>query len=352
MSFPNSGASYTLYLVSSVSNTSVATNYGLESPEEFHNGNRSTTKQKNVPVFPIITTTSDVAKTADNRDTMAAGPFWWQPNSLTEQQQSQLLPTKTVLTKTYCGGYCHDCKALASVETPHSFMMHCAMADVDVLNTDGAAAMDEDDGEHPRERYTYEYNTIDRAVHLIRHPLDNMVSRFHSDIARLLAAAGENKTEIGWIQRYTYDSVGFQTYCSDVTDSHDERKDSHIDQQVLRLIEDIPCHMDIFRYVQWHNLAFITTNNNLNVPSHVVHYEDYKSNLEGTLKPLLDFLELPDARMTLNDVDASAPAFTSPSEPSYLDYYTTDQRDRIHTAIMMLASPVTWQYLERYFDQD
>ena len=84
----------------------------------------------------------------------------------------------------------------------------------------------------------------------------------------------------------------------------------------------------------------------------MVHYEDYSKNLEGTLLSLLDFLELPDARASLNmDLGSTDPAVLGvvQPEPSYSDYYTQEQIDRIQTAIMMLASPLTWQSLERYF---
>ena len=328
MSFPNSGASFTLNIVSAASNTTVATNYGWDTPEEELDGN--CLAKTNLPVFPMTLNSS-------NHNPSATGPFWWQPNTMPTRRQP---PPVTVLTKTYCGGYCHDCKPLASVETPHSFMMHCATADAEV----GAGDTEEPDAARTRERYIYDYNDMDRVVHLIRNPLENVVSRYHSDLTRLVA---ENTTE--WMERYTYDSAGFQTF---VPMSPIRVRNARIVMSINKSCDwwkISHATMDIFRYVQWHNLAFITTNNYLNLPSLVVHYEDYNTNLEGTLQSLLDFLELPDARAALNGVAAPTGLGALQAEKSYSDYYTQDQIDRIHTAIMMLASPLTWHSLERYF---
>ena len=109
---------------------------------------------------------------------------------------------------------------------------------------------------------------------------------------------------------------------------------------MLRLIEDIPCHFDLFRYIQWHDLAFIVTDDYLAIPTHVVYYEDYSTNFNGTLQALLDFLDLPNTGAYAEFVQGK----------SYRDYFTHDQIARLRTATMMMASPSTWHAVERYFE--
>ena len=319
MSFPNSGTSYTLSLVASASNTTMATNYGYELVD--------VTKNSNTNSFSDTNTTTNASRTVLPTIPVLAsaqypweGPFWLNPNAKR--------PTRTVLTKTHCGGYCHDCKARGSVETPHSFLIHCAMAEADYFNVHENKRM--------KDNFIYDYNNeVDRAVHLFRDPFDNMVSRYHLGVHKVIK---ENRTDL--IARYTYDAAGFNNFCNDKTYVQQEHSEAHVDQDVLILIEDVPCHMDLFRYIQWHDLAFLVTDNFLTIPTHIVYYEDYSTNFEGTLQALLDFLELP-------NTGAYAPFETG---KSYRDYFTMDQMVRMRTAAMMLASPSTWNAVKRYFD--
>jgi hypothetical protein len=297
MSFPNSGTSFTLDLVAAASNMSMATNYANENSD-------ADSSWSAVPVIP---------------DTQ--GPFWLMP--------WKARPTTVVLTKTHCGGYCHDCKVLGSVETPHSFMFHCARAEVNTVTVEGNTTT------KTLQRNVYDYNEVDRAVHLFRDPLDNMVSRFHLAVNELL----KKESNASLIERYSLDADGFERFCWDITLYHDEHHDSRVDKRALELIRDVPCHYDLFRYIQWHNLAFVTTNDNLNLPTHVMHYEDYGTDFDGTLQSLLEFLDLP-------NTGAKVPFR---SGKSYRSYYSEDQISRMRSATMMLASPLTWHYMERYF---
>ncbi|KAI2505624.1 sulfotransferase domain-containing protein [Fragilaria crotonensis] len=309
MSFPNSGTSYTMSLVSAASNMSMATNYGWESVPD----NRSTTHYNYTePVTPRVPV---LASAQSSRE----GPFWLQP--------LEKRPHSVVLTKTHCGGYCHGCRPYKSVETPYSFMMHCAMSEADYFNISENKVMSD--------HFIYEYSEVDRAVHLFRDPFDNMVSRYHLGVHKVTKL---NRTDL--MARYTYDAAGYNNFCSDNTYVQQEHTEYHVDQDVLRLIEDIPCHFDLFRYIQWHDLAFIVTDDYLGVPTHVIYYEDYSTNFNGTLQALLDFLDLPNTGAYADFVKGK----------SYRDYFTHDQIARLRTAAMMMASPSTWHAIERYFE--
>jgi hypothetical protein len=285
MSFPDSGSEIILGMVSDASNTRTATNYIQVQNES---------------------TISVYAK--------EKGPFW--------MSSAKPFPTQTILTQTFCGGYCHTCKPLQSLETPHSFMMHCATTEV--TNSTGPSII---------RRETYNYNLVDRAVHLIRNPFDIIVSRYFTDRDDMITKNATLKS------LYTPDIAGFKAFCSDITKDRDENRDSHVDPEALRIIKDIPCHFDLFRIIQWHNAAIITTKTFLYLPAHVLYFEEFSK--ENTLTSLLKFLDLPKLR------SSNAPKLDGSRSHNY--YFTQDQIERMSNAAMVLASPQSWALLERYF---
>ena len=290
---------------------SMASNYGWELEVKSNTTNSTSANGTTVltPAIPVLASAQSARE----------GPFWLEPFGKR--------PHSVVLTKTHCGGYCHDCRPYKSVETPYSFLMHCAMAEAEYFNINENRVMSD--------HFIYEYSEVDRAVHLFRDPFDNMVSRYHLGVHKVTK---QNRTDL--IARYTYDAAGYNNFCSDKTYVQQEHSEYHVDQDVLRLIEDVPCHFDLFRYIQWHDLAFIITDDYLTIPAHVIHYEDYSSDFNGTLQALLDFLELPNTGAYAEFVAGK----------SYRDYFTHDQIARMRTATMMLAFPPTWHAVERYFD--
>ena len=280
MSFPNSGTSYTMELISAASNMTVATSYVCE--ESWHGVKASKSR-----IF-------------DN------GPYWVQP--------LRSRPRTVVLTKTHCGGYSHNRPLSESIEAAHRFPMLCASA-FSKGNEKGAS------------HFWYGYDKVNRAIHLIRDPLDNLVARYHYYGVRL--NEGSN----------TRDAKGFARFCNKKDSMHSRDLDLHIDPQILNLTLDIPCHVDLFRYVLWHNLALNATEQSFQVPTLVLHYEDYASDFEGTLESILKFLELQNMGQYA----------TFQKGKSYRDYFTEEQVARMRSATMMLSLPTTWRYLERYF---
>jgi len=110
--------------------------------------------------------------------------------------------------------------------------------------------------------------------------------------------------------------------------------------QVRQLFQLLPCYSDFFRYVQWHNMA-IEAVDKLQVPSHIVHYEDYSERYNESVAGLLDFLEL---RQTHD----AKPFETGKTYPFF-------RRNETLTAarlIQSLASPKCWELLRRYFEAE
>jgi hypothetical protein len=294
MSFPNSGTSYTSYLIRTVTQTNTGSNYGKES------GTDPSGLSPSVPIFndnPI--------------------PTW------TESWNNHLhQPSKGyILTKTHCGGFsiCTACDSF--IYNSHTFLKKCLEGDY--VTGSAASGVEVSKGYASKDK-------IARAVHIIRDPFDNVVARFHLERRTL---SKKNKAH------YPNSVEGFRQFCDDLGKIETAHKQSHVFfEDVLDL--DIPCKADFYRYIQWHNMAFTTTWN-LAIPTLVVHYESYTTNLNETKDALLEFLE--------QDEVADAPPFVTGK--TYRDYYTADEIDAVSKMTERLALRETWQYMEHYFEQ-
>ena len=367
MSFPNSGTSYTIKTIRHLSQTLTASNYGHE----------NTATHPSIPVFASHTTTNDHHTTANNSVTNNNGPFWMEPMAHPEYA----LPRRYVLTKTHCGMRCVTCGPMKYVETTFSFRRNCASGQ-------GVVAVEEEttpllesvsttpqsstpDRRHSRRildltnttyttfRYNRTVNTIhtsnghsnttikmigqmvsysphrvSKAIHLIRNPFDNVVSRFH-----LERKVGKSA------QQYPKTVQGFRDFCRALDEDRDlirqEQKAPFLDASLLELLRHVPCRGDFIRYIEWHNLAFATTSD-MELDTYVLHYDWYATRFEKTLQELLDFLEL-----------------TAVSEPEPFlsgkfyerDHFTLEERQAVRTAFQAMALKTAWQHIERYFPE-
>jgi len=295
MSFPNSGTSYTSYLIRTVTLTNTASNYGHESVTE-----DGSTPAASVGIF------------ADNPI-----PSW------TESWNDRLRrPSKGfILTKTHCGGYSF-CKACDShIYNSHTFLKKCLEGDV--VAGDDTSGFEISKGLASKDK-------IARAVHIIRDPFDNVVARFHLERKTL---AKRNKAH------YPNTREGFRDFCDDLGKIGKAQEHARFFfEDVLDL--DIPCQADFYRYIQWHNLAFVATWD-LGIPTLVVHYESYTTNFNKTKDDLLEFLEQDE----VND----APAFITGKR--YRDYYTADEVYAVSRMFDRLALRQTSQHTKHYFVQ-
>lgn len=301
MSFPNSGTSYTSRLIRHVSLTNTGSNYGVENLGVNHTS---------VPIF------------ADQ----PTGPFYVDPTVHPEYD----FPKRYILTKTHCGGRCERCGPSRYMETTYSFRKRC-------LSGKWAAAM-LDDKTKLVKKGTYAATRVEKAVHLIRNPFDNVVSRFH--LERKIGHLPDGKTLIG--ERYPNTSEGFREFCQWLNDEYSmlEAKSTWLSPELDVLTADIPCRADFFRYIEWHNQAGITIRD-LGLKSYTLRYDWYATRFRETLGELLAFLELPDR--------GEAPEFALGKTYSK-EYFTSDERLRMKEAMEFMASPRLWEHLEGYFD--
>lgn len=290
MSFPNSGTSYTLRIVRQITNQTTATNYGGE----------HLVNDTSVLVNPNWT----------------QGPF--------RANVSQALPEYFILTKTHCGSRCVRCAPDGYLETQRTFQRECLTGRRHYNESSNVEGM-------------YSFNMVHKAVHLIRNPLDNIVARFHLSI--------RHDTDLA------NNATGFQTWCARL-DAQYIPYETHtpwLDERLLELWKDVPCHAEFFKYIQWHNLAQMTATS-LGIPMHVLRYEDYNANADAnnwqsTVESLLSFLRLPAVAWE----DASRFEMRSYHDSHY---YTRHQQRKIRALIQEVASVPVWKIVEPYFVTD
>jgi hypothetical protein len=287
-----SGTSFTIHLTRESSNTTTATNYALEGD----------IKDQFPP--PVINTSEN-------------GPFL----ELIRDRHTNI--PKYILTKTHCGGFCSDCPPQWYIETPRSFQTQCQT---------GRRAIKTDRGFRTK-LVTYNASLVKKAIHVIRHPLDNIVARFHLMYKRF----EEEKPDPAWLAKYPYNSIGFNKWCADQDKMFHLSQYRWVDQTLADTFASVPCHQEFFRYVQWHNLAF-TVSRDMGLPTLIIYYHDYSEDLETATKRLLAFLELPRVSEGIE--------FSHGKE--YRDYYSAEQRAAVKAMIKEQSTAETWHYLKAY----
>lgn len=180
----------------------------------------------------------------------------------------------------------------------------------------------------------YEIGHVDRAVHLIRSPLDNLVARKHMAVRQRLANGRLNATDA---QRFNDTEAGMAAWCRYYDDQTVHILPKATRATVLRLSQTIPCVVDLVSYIKWHNLATRVLSEH-KIPTLTLYYEDYATNYNRTLDELLSFLDLPRVGAPIDFVGNT-----------YRRCYTGAHVRLIRDLIERYADATTWKLLERYF---
>ena len=294
MSFPNSGTTYTSHFIRKTTRTKTATNYA-----ELRLSRQVLLGQENKESIPIL-------------EDQPSGPFW---NDGIETEPA----SGYVLTKTHCGALCMWCPPEKYTQMFHHFRHRCLRSDkMSVIN-----------GTKMITKGAYPPTRVDKAVHLIRDPLDNVVSRFRYERVNGRSAIEFNSTR-----------EEFRMYCENMNREFlpDVKRGRYIEPDIRKLIEKVPCFTEFLKWVEWHNFAFIATEE-LELDTFVLHYEDYSTKFDGVTSDLLAFLHL--------ERIADPPVFQAFKE--YKDYFTQEEREVVAVAIRFMALRKTWSHVSRYF---
>ena len=322
MSFPNSGTSYTSKLIRTITNASTGTNYGASTRDAYGCSR------------PIAA------------ELESSGPFW-QSNTyghLGGSNGNDGSEGEYLLTKTHCGGYCNGCGPSQYFETAQSFAEACSggKKSTRCKRRGSKARADHKDGKR-FEVVQYDGSAmVKRAVHLLRNPFDNVVSRFHLKAKELDSRRGDedNGDSKSLLLHFDYNKEGFRKWCKHIDASFVE-EESTLTAFTKRqeLLKKIPCHADFIRFLLWHHYAE-RTQANLMLPTLILHYEDYFSNFNQTVAELMAFLNIEHTR---NEPELFE------SGKTYRDYFTTSEKKAVKDLARHISTNETWGRIERYF---
>jgi hypothetical protein len=115
---------------------------------------------------------------------------------------------------------------------------------------------------------------------------------------------------------------------------------ANLSSEVQTLFTTVPCSVEMFRLVQWHNLAIDMTIRK-GIPVHYIYYEDYENSFNETVEDLIQFLELEVRNVSL-------PFETGKSYKGIFD----DRHSRsLAQFVKAIATPECWRHLSHYFDR-
>jgi len=246
----------------------------------------------------------------------------------------------------HCIGYCDSCIPILDSE---DFEMGCRS-----LKTTGGGSDDTDEASSGDDaaaatktghREYYSEKLVVKAVHLFRNPFDNLVARMHHGIKRRSRmprwqTKARLKKRLARFQESTNGFVEWCYYLDNIFkgdfDEIMEREFNVVDEKVYR---DLPCRTELFRYVQWHNAA-IEVLQRLNVPVHVLYYEDYTTKYNQTVRQLFDFLEL-------EPIHPNSPFLPG---KTYDHVYSSGIRVRATKFVKAIASPACFDLIKHYFE--
>jgi hypothetical protein len=181
----------------------------------------------------------------------------------------------------------------------------------------------------------YDFHNVEKAIHLLRDPFNNIVSNFHLD--RNKKVKGNNTA---FLLEFPNNASGFKQWCRSIDKRHyEEEIDSNfLPNFITTLYRDVPCHTLFYLFAEWHNLARQVTLD-LSLPTLVIHYEEYEQNFESTLSNIMEFLNLPRAQKPIEFISGKV----------YNDYFTLDERLAAKELVQAISDEWTWSAVSRYF---
>ncbi|KAL7575230.1 hypothetical protein ACA910_018713 [Epithemia clementina (nom. ined.)] len=352
LSIGGTGTSYTLHNIEALTNTTTATNY-----VEYQG------------VCQSVLTTGGGA-------TAATGPCWHRPvdrtlpipSSRGENNNNNNHDDDTIwiATKTHCAAYCMQCPPRQYViRSTSDFLRACRSGAV-------RTSHDQDESSTPRATTTTTTTTtmflypsnlaVQKAIHLIRNPFDNLVARWHLSQKLEIKRWRSSPSTFSTTSRSTTDrnrhhfGSSFAGWCRalDAKAAREElAADSMLPPDFVDRYQAVPCHVEWFRYIQWHNMAYWMTTQQLQIPVHYLYYEQLgaagrANNSTQTLEQVLAFLGFASNHQTPNqqtqDPRQGASSSSSLSTTPALRGNTTATR---LTTPSSSSSPITVDWSKR-----
>ena len=241
---------------------------------------------------------------------------------------------------------------------------------------------------------TYE-GRVESYIRLVRHPLDNIASRFHGEYrSHQSKEIYPEQHQKSWAEKHPLNAIGMKQWCFDLdiensmdnetslfATSWEESKAELLAKEILqkyqvmyvqpsllgKLLPIIPCPRQIVRYVQWHNLASGLVQEDRNSINHkneigkkrgtvvshsmTVWFEDLKTleSRTNTLKKVSTSLGLPNPLSRGMEWKGGA-AFVKSRSPDFNSWFSDDEIRATGKIIKLLSTDETWNILSRYFE--
>ena len=182
---------------------------------------------------------------------------------------------------------------------------------------------------------------VKKSIHVIRDPFSNIVSRFLKHFKRQYIEAASPLSKV-LTYNINNDKAGFQEYCRRL-DEHFYKHEHDMFPHIMSnstLIKNVPCRSEFYKFMQWHNLAFVATREIHPMPVMVLHYEDYCEDINVVLDDVLEFIEL-GKKESYNIRQAHCHYHDS--------FFDVEQLIALQEFMRFLGSEELLTYLERYF---
>jgi hypothetical protein len=259
------------------------------------------------------------------------------------------------LIKTHCAGYNDVGNYRTSKQSYEQFVQGCTRFDapnnININNNNDLSSRLTLTQETHYVKGYYNVSQIRGVVHLIRNPINNLVSRMHMGVRRRWGRWNETErnrfnllVENNNYYNNTATREGVLAWCH-FTDASFWKDDAKHQKNVMnstssdniRWFRETPCHAELFRYSQWHNRALELIRRQ-NLSSIRLYYEDYAN--DDKVFDLLEYLQLA-------ALESSPLPFDS--QKNYQDLFTRKHRKRMVQFLQKLATNETWNMLKRYF---
>ena len=305
LSFPGSGTTYTEMIIQDSTGYTTANNYG--------------TGRYTIDDNTKVMTDTEPKQLYDER---VNGPF------LTSDLK---IPNKYIITRTHCLNTCYDCPPINYISRGHFWFYTTCLMGTKYDPTTKANV-----------NVQYSGELVHKAMHMIRDPFSNIVSRF---LKHFKWRSGSTVSS-DMIVDITNDKQGFQEYCRRL-DEKFYKQEIDMFPEIMgnnTLMKDVPCRSEFYKYTQWHNLAYTATKDMHPMPIITLHYEEYCKDLDGVLNSMLDFIELDDRK------PEGSFNLRLPHCHNYVNFFDDHQLIAIETFIRHLAEPYLLSKLIKYFN--
>lgn len=274
------------------------------------------------------TTSNNYGWTVLNGETVNSRLIWADRTQGPFRQNEKPIPSfpSYIATKTHCSGWCFDCPPAKYWIPKSTFHRDCLVSSRHNHFT--------------QEIVQYDGKMVTKAIHLIRDPFSNIVSRFLMFEERSKDKDFDSANPITKTG-YPMTKLGFQKYCRDMdTKFYNDEYEWFLKQpEMNEAMSGVPCRSEFYKYFQWHNLARNAAVEIQKVPYMLIHYNLFIDKFETELRKMLSFLQLPENGRNVRNRYYNV----------YYYFYDIDQVNAVQKLAKYMSEEWLYNELDIYF---